>query len=170
MIRLKRIHQNGGQINDKYKMFKSLLIKTYLIFLAILVVISGCIAKVDKEGDRVCFKNNCFGIEIVSNESDRMKGLQFRKSLEQDKGMLFVFSESHRSVFWMKDTFIPLDIIWIDESRKVVHIEHNVPPCKKDSCPAYSTPYEALYVLEINAGKAEEIGLKEGDLLRFDLK
>ncbi len=70
----------------------------------------------------------------------------------------------------MKDTLIPLDIIWLNASRQVVFIQQNAPPCEEDPCTVYTSPVKAGYVLELNAGKTAEIGLKEGDRLTFRLK
>ena len=70
----------------------------------------------------------------------------------------------------MKDTLIPLDMIWMDSERRIVHIEHNVPPCAADPCPRYPPSGPALYVLEINAGFAAKLGLKVGDTMEFRLK
>jgi len=101
---------------------------------------------------------------------DVQRGLQFRESLDKNKGMLFVFAESRRHAFWMKDTLIPLDIIWLDYARRVVYIAPNIPPCPQDPCPSYSPERDALYVLEINAGVAQQLGLKPGDLAEFRIK
>jgi uncharacterized membrane protein (UPF0127 family) len=65
---------------------------------------------------------------------------------------------------------IPLDILWLDREKRVVHIEKNVPPCKEDPCPSYSSRFPALYVLEIKAGSVEEHGLKMYDRIDFVLK
>ena len=120
--------------------------------------------------NQVCFKKHCFDVEIVQNDAERMKGLQFRKSLSPNHGMLFIFPESKPHSFWMKDTLISLDMIWMDDTRRVVHIEHNVPPCQQDPCSGYSPQQDAMYVLEINAGEAQALGLKNGDRLDFRLK
>ena len=120
--------------------------------------------------DQVCFGNKCVKVEIVQKEEELHRGLQFRKSLDPDSGMLFVFKKSGPYAFWMKDTLIPLDMIWMDDTRKVVHIEHNVPPCVADPCPRYSPGREALYVLEINAGYVQKLGLQLGDTAEFRLE
>ena len=85
-------------------------------------------------------------------------------------GMLFVFSESRRQGFWMKDTRIPLDIIWMDDSRRVTFIAAGAPPCMMDSCPSYTPDKESLYVLEVNAGEAARSGIHPGDQARFHIR
>jgi uncharacterized membrane protein (UPF0127 family) len=68
----------------------------------------------------------------------------------------------------MKNTLIPLDMIWIDENRRIAHITPDVPPCKADPCPSYPPNVQARYVLELAAGVAAKHGLKDGDALRFE--
>ncbi|MBF0386122.1 MAG: DUF192 domain-containing protein [Candidatus Omnitrophica bacterium] len=121
-------------------------------------------------GDKICFEAKCFNIEIVSKPDELMRGLQFRKELPENSGMLFVFSYNDRMSFWMKDTFIPLDMIWLDDLRKVVHIEKDVPTCKEDPCPSYSPTKAARYVLELNAGSADKHKIRIGDQAKFDVR
>jgi len=112
--------------------------------------------------ESVCVKERCFEVEIVDNDKERSQGLMFREFLEEDAGMFFVFDSSDLYPFWMKNTLIPLDIIWIDENKEVVYISNAV-PCEKDPCRNYNPNVEALYVLEVNGGIADEIGLEIGD-------
>lgn len=93
--------------------------------------------------------------------------MQFRPWLHPKKGILFIFAQPGRHGFWMKETLIPLDMIWLDYGRKVVHLEEHVPPCGQTACPTYVPLENALYVLELNAGTAEKIGLKKGGQLEF---
>ena len=113
--------------------------------------------------NRVCFKQICFEVELARTESQKEKGLQQRKSLDKNKGMLFIFYRSVQASFWMKDTFIPLDMLWMDEQRKIVHIAASVSPCLKDPCPIYKPSRDAAYVLEINAGLVEKYHIHVGD-------
>ena len=107
-------------------------------------------------------------LEIAANDELRAQGLMYRDHLDSDKGMLFVFPEDGDYAFWMKDTRIPLDMIWIDSNRKVVHVKHQVPPCKVDDCPSYPPGVKARYVLEVPGGVAKQHGVKAGDALRFE--
>lgn len=118
----------------------------------------------------VCFNERCFNVEVASTLAARTKGLMYRQNLADDAGMLFVFGSEDVYPFWMKNTFIPLDIIWIGENKEVVYIAKNVQPCKTFICPSVSPARRAKYVLEINAGKADEAGLKVGDRLNFELR
>ena len=114
---------------------------------------------------RVCFNDYCFKVEIAKSPKQRAKGLMFRKNLGSYKGMLFIFPEEKEYAFWMKNTLIALDIIWINKDKKVVHIERNVQPCRKEKCQIIKPSKKAIYVLEVNAGATDKIGLKVGDEL-----
>ncbi len=98
--------------------------------------------------------------ELAVTPAERERGLMFREKIEPDQGMLFVFEEEDLYSFWMKNTLIPLDIIWINSHRQIVHIEKNVPPCTQDPCPGYMPRQPALYVLELKAGQAEANNLQ----------
>lgn len=149
------------------KIFSVNNIKIPIVFYALIIVFIGCNEPYSK--DQVCFNKKCINIEIVKERAERIRGLQFRESMPEDSGMLFIFPESRRHGFWMKDTLIPLDIIWLDHGQRIVYIEHNVLPCPPHtSCPSYTPTKSALYVLEVNAGIAEELGFKEGIRLDFN--
>ena len=114
-----------------------------------------------------CINNRCFSLEVASTTSEREKGLMFRDNLLLNRGMLFVFEKSGKYSFWMKNTLISLDIIWISKDNEIVHIESSVLPCKTDFCPSYSPSSSAFYVLEINSGLSSKYNLKEGDKINF---
>ena len=109
--------------------------------------------------------------ELADTVEERARGLMFRQSLEKNRGMLFTFAEPQPWSFWMKNTRIPLDIIWMDRQKKIVHIERNVPTCSRtdDGCPQYQPNENALYVLELAAGSADAFKLERGAALRFQL-
>lgn len=108
--------------------------------------------------------------ELADTLPKRVKGLMFRESLPANHGMLFTFSEEQEWSFWMKNTRMSLDIIWIDKTKKIVHVERNVPICTRtdDGCPNYQPVSPALYVLELAAGTAEALKLQRGVRLKFD--
>lgn len=96
-------------------------------------------------------------VEVAQTSAERERGLGGRTSLAQDAGMLFVFQNPARYGFWMKDTLIPLDMIWIDRDGKIVDLVQDVQP---DSYPTVYTPKSpAQYVLEVNAGFARRYGI-----------
>jgi uncharacterized membrane protein (UPF0127 family) len=106
-------------------------------------------------------------VEIARTPMERTRGLMFRTDLPEDHGMLFIFDRPGKNQFWMKNTLIPLDILWMDDRKRVVHIEYQVPPCKLDPCPVYGPSVESHYVLEVKAGVVHKRGLRVGIPLQF---
>jgi len=107
-------------------------------------------------------------VELAADDDTRAQGLMFRDRLREGTGMLFLFPKAGDYPFWMKNTLIPLDLVWIDESRKVVHVAASVPPCKADPCPSYPPNAPARYVLELAGGEAQRHRVITGSTLRFD--
>lgn len=106
-------------------------------------------------------------LEIADDAEERRDGLMFRTSLDEDAGMLFVFEQESPRSFWMKNTLIPLDVLYINSSFEIVDIK-NMPPCGDlDPCPSYPSAAPAQYALEINGGRATELNIRIGDTLRF---
>ncbi|MFH1403393.1 MAG: DUF192 domain-containing protein [Candidatus Altiarchaeota archaeon] len=140
--------------------------KTILLAVTILVLISmGCSEK--KEYNRVCFRDDlCVDAEVADNADERSNGLMRRESLEWDSGMLFVFEGEGYPSFWMKNTLIPLDMLWIGEGGRIEHIEYAV-PCERDPCMTYRAYSKSLYVLEVNGNYTLVNGIKVGDYVRI---
>jgi uncharacterized membrane protein (UPF0127 family) len=107
-------------------------------------------------------------VEVASDDATREQGLMYRDHMADDRGMIFLFTQAGEYPFWMKNTLIPLDMIWIDADHRIVHIAHDVPPCKADPCPNYPPNAKASSVLELAAGVAAKHQLKGGDVLRFE--
>lgn len=108
--------------------------------------------------------------EIADTPLKRSVGLMYRDHLKKDHGMLFFFSQPQAWSFWMKNTKIALDLIWLDANKRVTHIERNVPTCTKtdDSCPQYRpNSDDAIYVLEIAGGTVERYKIEKGTKLLF---
>ena len=108
--------------------------------------------------------------ETATTPQQQARGLMFRKNLDHNHGMLFIFYDQTPRGFWMYNTLIPLDIIWIDKDRRIVFISENTPPCPSQNpteCPNYGVGIPAQYVLELAAGQAMEHNLKVGEQLNF---
>ena len=114
-------------------------------------------------------KGERFTVELAETQEKQALGLMFRDSMPADHGMLFIFPAQGLRSFWMKNTRIPLDIIYFDEELKLVSIAENAQPCRTRRCPNYPSEGPAKYVLELNAGKAAELDLRPGDLLELHL-
>ena len=112
--------------------------------------------------------NQRYAIEIADDDAERARGLMFRDALPTGHGMLFIHDAEEPQAYWMKNTKIPLDILYFDDERKLVAQQRDVPPCSLgDGCPSYPSDAPARYVLELNAGEAARLQLKDGAELRF---
>ncbi|MDD5564173.1 MAG: DUF192 domain-containing protein [Thermoanaerobaculaceae bacterium] len=107
-------------------------------------------------------------LELALTDQEKALGLMYRDSLPADAGMLFLFSADQPLPFWMKNTFIPLDLVWLDKDGKVVDVHADTPPCRADPCPSYVSIGPARTVLEVNGGFAAAHGVKPGAVLRFE--
>lgn len=116
---------------------------------------------------KVVIKDHITQVEVVTSVEDRQKGLSGRVSLAPSHGMLFLFEEEQVLAFWMKDTLIPLDILYFDQMGRLVQAYYNVAPCTEDPCLGYPSVFPAKYVLEVNGGEAQRWGLKYGDSMTF---
>ncbi len=99
-------------------------------------------------------------IEIADDDDQRQTGLMFRNKMEEDQGMLFVFPIEAPQAFWMVNTILPLDIIYVNSKMEIVKIYKNTEPYSEKSLPSIKP---ALYVVEVNAGYCNKYGIKEGD-------
>lgn len=135
-----------------------------MLILASGLLASGCAASanwVKLDGQR-------YDVEIARTDAERERGLMFRDALPARHGMLFIHVRQEPQAYWMKNTRIPLDILYFDDSRRLVSQQRDVPPCSLgDACPPYPSGVPARYVLELNAGEAARLRLHDGDRLTF---
>ena len=112
----------------------------------------------------VIFEDTEFSTEIANTPDERATGLMNHESLGENESMLFVYGEEDERSFWMKNTTIPLDIIFLDSDLKVINIEaaNPEPNTSDENLASYTSDRPAQYVLEINQNRSEEIGLEEG--------
>lgn len=119
-------------------------------------------------GNWVDVAGHRYTVEIADDDAERARGLMFRDVLAADHGMLFIHEAQEPQAYWMKNTHIPLDILYFDDARRLVSQQRDVPPCSAgDRCPPYPSNAPARYVLELNAGEAQKIGLKDGVEMAF---
>ncbi|KAF1691340.1 DUF192 domain-containing protein [Pseudoxanthomonas koreensis] len=136
-----------------------------LLGLPLLLLLSACASArtpwVEISGER-------FKVEVADDDAERARGLMFRDAMPADHGMLFLHEREERQAYWMKNTQIPLDILYFDSERRLVSQQRDVPPCSAgDRCPPYPSRGPARYVLELNAGQAARLGLEDGAELHF---
>jgi uncharacterized protein len=113
-------------------------------------------------------KGKTIHLEVAETEEQQDKGLMYRTSLASDRGMLFPLNPPQQVSFWMKNTLIPLDIIFIRDGQ-VKSVLHNVPPCKSDPCPGYGPFVPVDRVIELPAGQAAILGIQIGDDLTVQM-
>ncbi len=108
-----------------------------------------------------------YSVEVARTPEETSQGLMYRESLPPQTGMIFLFSDSSPHHFWMKNTMIPLDIIWMDSSGKVLFVSVKTPPCRSDPCPNYGPDRPAAVVLEIAGETAAREKVEVGSTLRL---
>lgn len=109
-----------------------------------------------------------YTVEIADDDAERARGLMFRDRLEPGHGMLFIHEREEPRAYWMKNTRIPLDILYFDNALTLVTQRRDVPACTLgDRCPSYTSDAPARYVLELNAGEAARLQLREGATITF---
>ena len=106
---------------------------------------------------------HAFNVEVARNEKDRARGLMFRRSLPQDHGMLFLFENERPIAMWMKNTYIPLDMVFVSRKGRVTSIARGAIPLSEAVIPSGGPVYA---VIELAAGAADAIGLSVGDQVR----
>ena len=123
-----------------------------------------------KEGELSLFKSNSdsliikLDIEIADNDYEIQTGLMHRQTMAKNRGMLFIFPDMAQRSFYMKNTYIPLDLIYLDDKNTIVSFQENAKPLDESSLPS---TYPAQYVLEVNAGMFKEWGLNVGYTMEF---
>ncbi len=139
----------------------------YVLLITVLaILVLTFIAKISASS-QVCIKDTCFTVDLSKNPIELEKGLMFVESMPELNGMLFIFPKSGIYPFWMKNTLIPLDIIWINENNQIIHISKQTPTCQVNPCPTFSSENESLYVLEINSGLSDKFNITVGDKVSF---
>ena len=150
---------------SKLKKFLIIPLLVLLIFLVAKKADNQAVELYNSSGQKIA----SFKVEVAKTPEQQQKGLMGRKMLAEDKGMLFIFEDDRPRSFWMKNTLIPLDIIYFDKNKKVVSIVNSTQPCQKDPCQSYPSEKPAQFVLEIAGGLAEKLGINEEEEVEFNL-
>ncbi|MCX7557535.1 DUF192 domain-containing protein [Xanthomonadaceae bacterium JHOS43] len=138
---------------------------TRLLLLALIALL--CSACTASSTPWVELKGQRYDVELAMDDASRMRGLMFRDHLPDAHGMLFVFEREEPQAFWMRNTRIPLDILYFDAALRLVSVAAGVPPCTTQTCPSYPSKGPARFVLELNAGHARRLGVQRGDVLEL---
>ena len=138
--------------------------KIFAILLLIFLI--GCTKNLDKNFNDISINNGKnlikIKVEIADDNDKRMKGLMFRENLDEYSGMLFVFDDEEYQTFWMKNTLITLDMVFIDKDFRIVDIKNAV-PCKEYPCALYKSLKPAQFVLEVNENFTAKNNIRIGD-------
>src|SRR3989344_3199032 len=118
----------------------------------------------------ICFRSECFSVQMAETMFQKMRGLKFVDDLRRNEGMIFMFRSERRRAFWMKDVFVPLDLIWLDEKFRVVEITSDQKPCQGLFCPIIISKNKAQHVVELNGGTADRIGIRDGELAEVPIQ
>ena len=105
-------------------------------------------------------------IEVADNEQKTAQGLMHRSSMPENAGMLFLMPQEDIQGFWMRNTYIPLDMVFVNSNKEIVTIHHNTTPMNENS---YLSTAPALYVVEVNGGFCNRNNIKEGDTIEFSI-
>jgi len=137
-----------------------------VIFLIVSLLIYCCFTiKATASESQLSIANKLsLNIKIADNDSARMKGLMFVKNLPENEGMLFIMEDEAQVNMWMKNTYIPLDMIFINSNKEIVSMAENTKPLSTE---IISSKNKVKYVLEINGGLAKKSGLKIGDKINY---
>jgi len=132
--------------------------KLFLLLIAFVSLLAG-----KNRFVTIYIQDKPFMTEIADTPEKHSRGLMFRRKIRDDYGMLFIFPDEDIRSFWMKNTLIALDIIYLNRERQIVDMYLAVPPCCADPCPSYTAKFPAQYVLEIKGGMAKKLKLEIGD-------
>lgn len=162
---------------------KFLICFSFLLILSVLGFIFFSDMKGETKSEIVCvpkdyalvsFKSTDIVVraEIADTPEKRNRGLMFVKSMKDNEGMLFTFPQQVQSGFWMKNTKIPLDMIFMNLNELIISINREAQPCTDtgDKCPIYKPTAFYQYVLEVNGGFADKYGVEEGDFIDIEFK
>ncbi len=136
------------------------------IWLAMLLVTASLYAAAPP-ATHIMLAGHRFSVEIASTEAAREHGLMYRTHLAAYHGMLFVYKNAKLRSVWMKNTLIPLDILFFDAQQRLINVSADTPPCRSDPCPIYQSLTPAMYVLELSAGEARKLGVKPGATFQY---
>jgi len=149
--------------------------KRIVLFIVIIALLIGFfVAYVKNTADKIDYveiyaadNKILVNVEIADDSQEWAQGLMFRKNLDENSGMLFIFPDEQTRGFWMKNTLIPLDIIFVSSNLTIIDIKENFGPCETDPCQVYTSKAPAKYVLEVNGGFVEKKGIKVGDRIKI---
>ena len=150
-----------AQVDNRKMLPMNVFLKSENLSIDAKFIRDGILTFYDKSSKKIIIQ---IDIEIADNPAKRETGLMYRRSLPEKAGVLFIYSRRRPLYFWMNNTYIPLDIIFVDDDMKIVTISKNNKPLSEDSIPSYRY---SMYAVEVNAGFCDRYGIQIGDYIRF---
>lgn len=139
------------------------MFKFFILFL--LIISSGC---VDRKFEVIKINQKIeLNVEVAKTNEELARGLMFRDKLDENNGMIFIFPDEKQRIFWMKNTKIPLDILFLFENGTINEIKRDVQPCYQDPCIVYPSKYPSKYVIEVNANYTIRKNISVGDQVKI---
>jgi hypothetical protein len=136
----------------------------YISTIIILILIASILSITFYNQPKACFKQSCINLELTKTQEKRTQGLMYKTELKNNLGILFIYEEEGLYNIWMKNTLIPLDIIWIDQNFQIKQIE-KANLCEIEECKTYNALYPTKYIIEVNQGFTIENNIKVGDII-----
>jgi len=172
---LKKTGKKSKKQNNTYRFwFNKKIIILLFIFIALVIYFLFLKKPTEpqfvKEGEVTFLKNGTkqvvkrIDVEVANNPTERSQGMMYRSQMDDDKGMLFIFDHSDSQSFWMKNTILPLDIMFIDSEGVIDTIYRKTTPYSERSLPSRR---KVQFVVEVNGGWSDKNGVKESDLIEF---
>ncbi len=142
--------------------------KSWSLLLLAALSLTLALAACAKSGASVDIGGKTYSVELAETPEQQERGLMFRDSMPEDHGMLFIFPDTALRGFWMKNCKFPQDMLFFDADMRLISVQKRVPVCTGEPCPSYSSGAPAKYVLELNAGQADKIGVQSGDVFKLN--
>ncbi|MEJ7605619.1 MAG: DUF192 domain-containing protein [Bryobacteraceae bacterium] len=150
------------------------LMRLSLFFLLMTLVLAGCRdekAAVEEFNTRPLKlpDGTTIRVEVMMDQKDVMRGMMFRDSLPEGRGMVFVHARPLKLSYWMYQVKVPLDIAWLNANKQIVEVSENTPPCKTKAseCPTYGGKEDSSYALELPGGYGRKHGVQVGNVVSF---
>lgn len=158
--------------NNLFVISSAIVISIVSFFIFLIALAWGQVFITDSEditnqNETIAIVNNqTFFLEVADSEEERRRGLMFRTDLGENEGMLFIFDNEEPRTFWMKDTPLSLDIIYLNSNKEVVSLHERALPNQTET--VYPSEFPAEYVVELRGGTVQKYGIEVGDKFNID--
>jgi len=150
------------------KIFFFIFLTFLILGISLFLINETSFDKKENNLSKICINENCFWLEVADTKREQESGLMFREKIgtNREDGMIFIFEEESEPGFWMKNTLINLDILWISKNKSIIGFVENISKCV-DVCEVYFPPEKIKYVIELRGGEINDKNILLGDLIYF---